>query len=65
MADTFDAMTTDRPYQKGMSFEQAVKRLNEMKGWDCDEGVVEAFNRAYRNDEFKPERASQEAASLK
>ncbi len=65
VADTFDAMTTDRPYQKGMSFEQAVKRLNEMKGWDCDEGVVEAFNRAYGNDEFEPEGASQEAASLK
>jgi HD-GYP domain-containing protein (c-di-GMP phosphodiesterase class II) len=65
VADTFDAMTTDRPYQKGMSFEQALKRLNEMKGWDCDEGVVEAFNRAYRNDEFKPEETAQEASSLK
>lgn len=63
VADTFDAMTTDRPYQKKMTFDQAVKRLNELKGWDCDEKVVEAFNRAYRNGEFKPEEAGGEASS--
>ncbi len=65
VADTFDAMTTDRPYQKGMSFEQALKHLNEMKGWDSDERVVEAFNRAYRNNEFKPDESGKKAPSLK
>ena len=55
VADTFDAMTTDRPYQKAMSFDKAASRLNEMKGWDCDEKVMEAFNRAYQSGDFKTE----------
>ena len=55
VADTFDAMTTDRPYQKSMSFDAAVMKLNTMKGYDCDAKVVEAFNRAYQKGEFKPE----------
>ncbi len=65
VADTFDAMTTDRPYQEAMTFDQAVKRLNEMKGWDCDEKVLEAFNRAFQNGEFKPEEVSVEDSRLK
>ena len=27
VADTFDAMTTDRPYQKAMQFEHAVEEF--------------------------------------
>lgn len=54
VADSFDAMTTDRPYQKGMSFERAQARLNELKGLNFDEHVVEAFNRAYLAGEFTP-----------
>jgi HD-GYP domain-containing protein (c-di-GMP phosphodiesterase class II) len=52
VADTFDAMTTDRPYQSAMSFEQAHARLNELKGSGFDEHIVEAFNRAYLAGEF-------------
>lgn len=55
VADSFDAMTTDRPYQKGMSFEAALARLNELKSSAFDERVVESFNRAYRAGEFRPE----------
>jgi HD-GYP domain-containing protein (c-di-GMP phosphodiesterase class II) len=46
VADTFDAITTDRPYQKGMGYERAVARINELKGPALDPVVVEAFNRA-------------------
>ena len=53
VADSFDAMTTDRPYQKGMTFEQALARLNELKGTAFDERIVESFNRAYRAGEFR------------
>ncbi len=53
VADTFDAMTTDRPYQRAMSFDDAAKKLNEMKGWDCDERVLKAFNQAYRSGDLK------------
>ena len=56
VADSFDAMTTDRPYQKGMDFEAAVARVNELKGAAFDERIVESFNRAYRAGEFRDPR---------
>jgi HD-GYP domain-containing protein (c-di-GMP phosphodiesterase class II) len=52
VADTFDAMTTDRPYQKAFTFQQAVDRINDLKVEAFDERVVEAFNRAYQAGEF-------------
>ena len=52
VADSFDAMTTDRPYQKAMTFEAAWKRLNELKGTGFDERIVASFNRAYEAGEF-------------
>jgi HD-GYP domain-containing protein (c-di-GMP phosphodiesterase class II) len=52
VADSFDAMTTERPYQKAMSYEAALARLNQLKGTAFDEHVVEAFNRAYLAGEF-------------
>jgi HD-GYP domain-containing protein (c-di-GMP phosphodiesterase class II) len=60
VADSFDAMTTDRPYQTAMSFDKAHARLNELKGSGFDEHIVEAFNRAYLAGEFarKPQAPS-------
>jgi HD-GYP domain-containing protein (c-di-GMP phosphodiesterase class II) len=55
VADAFDAMTTDRPYQKAMSFESAVARLNHLKGSHFDERMVEAFTRAYNRGEITPQ----------
>jgi len=52
VADTFDAMTTQRPYQQAMSFEAASARINELKKVALDERVVEAFNRAYEAGEL-------------
>jgi response regulator RpfG family c-di-GMP phosphodiesterase len=46
VADTFDAITTNRPYQRRMTFDQAVARINELKGPALDDKIVEAFNRA-------------------
>jgi HD-GYP domain-containing protein (c-di-GMP phosphodiesterase class II) len=62
VADSFDAMTTDRPYQNAMSFEKALARLNELKGEGFDEQIVESFNRAYLAGEFtrKPQAAAAE-----
>ncbi len=48
VADAFDAMTTHRPYQQAMTFDQALDRLNQLKGSAFDGRIVEAFNRAYR-----------------
>src|SRR2546425_4853716 len=43
VADTFDAMTTDRPYQKAMEFNAAVERLKTFVGTRYDARVVQAF----------------------
>jgi HD-GYP domain-containing protein (c-di-GMP phosphodiesterase class II) len=60
VADTFDAMTTHRPYQSAMSFEAALARINELKAVALDDRVVEAFNRAFSSGEFRDEeRAAQ------
>lgn len=53
VADTFDAMTTDRPYQKGLPVAEAVDRINDLKGLHLDGATVEAFNRAYKAGEFE------------
>ncbi len=45
VADTFDAMTTDRPYRKGLSASAAVSELRTCSGTQFDGAVVEAFVR--------------------
>ena len=47
IADTFDAMTSDRPYRKALSDEVARKEINNLSGVQFDPHVVEAFNKAY------------------
>jgi HD-GYP domain-containing protein (c-di-GMP phosphodiesterase class II) len=57
VADTFDAVTTHRPYQGAKTFEEALDILNSsLKGKALDEKVVEAFNRAYCKGMITPER---------
>ncbi len=46
VADTFDAMTTDRPYRKGLSFETAIEELRRNSGIQFDPEMVEAFIKA-------------------
>ncbi len=43
VADTFDAITSDRPYRKAMSLQQAIKILEEVKGSQLDPLIVEKF----------------------
>lgn len=43
VADTFDAMTTDRPYRKGLSKETALAELSRNAGTQFDAAIVEAF----------------------
>lgn len=45
VADSYDAMTSDRPYRSGMSPAQAVKRLLQGKGSQWDPAIVDAFVR--------------------
>lgn len=43
VVDTLDAMTSDRPYRKGLSFEAAKKELVKMSGRQFDPVAVELF----------------------
>lgn len=52
VADTYDAMTTDRPYRKAKGKEVAIEELKKCSGTQFDKGVVEAFIRAYQNGEI-------------
>jgi len=54
VADTFDAMTTDRPYQQAMKFEDAVKRIQSFEGTRYDETVVLAFVQACEEGQIRP-----------
>ncbi len=45
VADTFDAMTIDRPYSKGMQLDQALDRIRQLVGTRYDGSVVEALIR--------------------
>lgn len=49
VADTFDAMTSDRPYRVALSFEQALERLRRAAGSQLDPRCVEAFEKALEN----------------
>jgi HD-GYP domain-containing protein (c-di-GMP phosphodiesterase class II) len=46
LADSFDAMTTDRPYRRRRTFEDVVRDLRENSGKQFDGKVVAAFARA-------------------
>jgi HD-GYP domain-containing protein (c-di-GMP phosphodiesterase class II) len=46
LADSFDAMTTDRPYRRRRSFEDVILDLRENSGTQFDGKVVAAFARA-------------------
>jgi response regulator RpfG family c-di-GMP phosphodiesterase len=43
VADALDAMTSDRPYRKAMSWSEAGREIFEQAGRQFDPGVVEAF----------------------
>ncbi|MBN2367602.1 HD domain-containing protein [Candidatus Woesearchaeota archaeon] len=47
VADAFDAMTSDRPYRKGMSSERAIEIIKENAGTQFDPKIVSLFCEAY------------------
>ncbi len=54
VADTFDAMTTDRPYQKGMALDVALDRIRSFVGTRYDGKVVEALVQACAEGKIRP-----------
>jgi HD-GYP domain-containing protein (c-di-GMP phosphodiesterase class II) len=54
VADTFDAMTTERPYQQAMDLEAALTRLKSFVGTRYDARVVAAFIAACEAGKIRP-----------
>lgn len=48
VADTFDAMTSSRPYRKGMDSEVAIAEIEKNKGTQFDPDCADALIKAYR-----------------
>ncbi len=53
VADTFDAMYSDRPYRKRMNFDKVVSIIKEVSGTQLAEDVVDAFLRLVEQGEFR------------
>ena len=64
MADTLDAMTTNRPYQQALTFQFAVEKINKNVGVKYDKNVVAAFNRAIEEGDLMVEGAVPEAVAI-
>jgi putative nucleotidyltransferase with HDIG domain len=58
VADTFDAMTTKRPYQSPISYETAVRRIEAMANTRYDAAVVMALVKLFDHDELGVPRQS-------
>ncbi len=54
VADTFDAMTTERPYQRAMELSAALTRLKSFVGTRYDAQVVAAFVAACEAGKIRP-----------
>ncbi len=53
VADTFDAMYSNRPYRKRMNFEKAVSIIKEVSGTQLTSDVVDAFLRLVERGKFR------------
>ncbi len=61
VADSFDAMTSGRPYRAGVSVEEAVAELRRCSGTQFCTECVAAFERALGDKSFpRPDRAVQQ-----
>ncbi len=54
VADTFDAMTTNRPYQRAMPLAHVVQKMHAMAGSRFDPSVVSAFAAAVEAGDITP-----------
>jgi putative nucleotidyltransferase with HDIG domain len=54
VADTFDAMTTTRPYQRAMDLRFVFQRLRDLAGNRFDPVVVDALIQSYEKGELVP-----------
>jgi HD-GYP domain-containing protein (c-di-GMP phosphodiesterase class II) len=55
IADTFDAMTTNRPYQKAMEINYVVEKIKSFAGSRFDPRVIDAFAQAVKRGDIQIE----------
>ncbi|GIV15821.1 MAG: hypothetical protein KatS3mg022_1256 [Armatimonadota bacterium] len=60
VADAFSAMTTDRPYRKGMDWQSALAELQRQKGKQFDPLMVDAFMAAVNRRKMLSQRGGEE-----
>jgi putative nucleotidyltransferase with HDIG domain len=65
VADTFDAMTTNRPYQKAMDITYVFERMRSFVGKKFSKEIVEALIRAYEEGLIRPGIATRPATTPK
>ncbi|MCC6546795.1 HD domain-containing protein [Candidatus Sumerlaeota bacterium] len=65
LADAFDAMTSQRSYNKPVSFDEAVRRIKAAAGTQFDPQVVSAFERYYHETLTREFASREESASQK
>jgi len=53
VADTFDALTSDRPYRGGISAEKAIKTIKKVSGSQLDPEIVDAFLRVWKKGKIR------------
>jgi len=64
VADTFDAMTTSRPYRAGLPAESAAAEISAGAGTQLCPRVVEAFRRLFMAGRFSPAAAEVSLGAL-
>jgi putative nucleotidyltransferase with HDIG domain len=52
VADAFDAMTSDRPYRKGLPMDQVIEQFDRYKGTQFDREIAELFIDLVRRRQF-------------
>ncbi len=65
VADTFDAMTTNRPYQAAMDPEYVIRIINSLANSKFDPIVVSALTRVFQSGKLKVQRAAVVDPSIK
>lgn len=57
VADTYDAMTSDRPYRKGMPVAKCLRIIQECAGSQFDPDIVDAFLKVHAQGLLEPQTA--------
>jgi putative nucleotidyltransferase with HDIG domain len=61
IADSLDAMITDRPYKKGIPIDETMKTLKGLAGTQFDPEIVSALVAAHRSGLLEEDRSEEEA----